>query len=234
MPYPNGHREEVREKIIRSARKLFNQRGFESVSVNQIMADTGLTRGGFYSYFKSKSDLYVEALACFFTDPDWKDSWEGVDIDLAAADIGAQIVRAYLSRQHLQAAGNSCPMVALPSDVARSAAPVKRAFETVFKAMVDVLERSLRGEHRDGAELGDGRGRGEITMRGDLRSGAGRCDGDRHQTAQAIAALCVGGMVVARSMEDRGLADQLLNASKVIALELGGWEDGKRAVGSYR
>ena len=62
MPYPPGHSDEVRQKIIRSARKLFNLRGFEHVTVNQIMAAAGLTRGGFYSYFKSKEDLYVEVL----------------------------------------------------------------------------------------------------------------------------------------------------------------------------
>ena len=99
MPYPAGHREEVRKKIIRSARKLFNRYGFESVSVDRIMADAGLTRGGFYSYFESKSDLYAEALACFFTDPGWNNSWEGVHLDLTAADVGPQIVRAYLSRR---------------------------------------------------------------------------------------------------------------------------------------
>jgi AcrR family transcriptional regulator len=213
MPYPDGHREQVREKIIRSARRLFNQRGFESVSVNEIMADAGLTRGGFYSYFKSKDDLYVEALACFFTDPEWKDRWEGVEIDMSSADVGAQIIRAYLSRQHYEAAGNSCPMVALPSDVARSGQPVKQAFETVFKVMVDILERSLRSDpHRDsGAPVSQDSGRHR--------------DRSRHRTAQAIAALCVGGMVVARSMADCGLADQLLDASRVIALELGGWEE---------
>jgi AcrR family transcriptional regulator len=36
------------------------------------MAGAGLTHGGFYSYFKSKSDLYAEVLGCFFTDPEWK------------------------------------------------------------------------------------------------------------------------------------------------------------------
>ena len=86
MPYPAGHREQTRERIIESARKLFNQRGFESVSVNEIMSEAGLTRGGFYSYFASKSDLYVEALGCFFTDPNWKNRWEGVEIDPSAAD----------------------------------------------------------------------------------------------------------------------------------------------------
>lgn len=68
MPYPAGHRPAVKRKIIDSARKLFNRHGFESVSLHQIMSGAGLTPGGFYSYFKSKSDLYAEVLACFFTD----------------------------------------------------------------------------------------------------------------------------------------------------------------------
>jgi TetR/AcrR family transcriptional repressor of nem operon len=208
MPYPSGHREKVKERIIRSARKLFNRRGFESVSVNEIMAAAGLTRGGFYSYFESKSDLYAEVLACFFTDPDWKDCWEGVEIDRTAADFGAQIVRAYLSRQHFEDVDNSCPMVALPSDVARSGDAVKRAFETVFKAMVDVLER---GMHLD---------------RGSKDDRSLKSDSHRHQTAQAIAAICVGGMVLARSMEDRAVADDLRQASMTVALKLGGWGKG--------
>ena len=195
MPYPAGHREEVRKQIVRSARRLFNRHGFDGVSVDQIMADAGLTRGGFYSYFESKSDLYAEALACFFTDPEWNNSWEGVDIDLTAEDSAAQVVRAYLSRQHFEDVENSCPMVALPSDVARSGKSAKQAFEKVFQAMVGILERGLApGGHRN------------------------------RVTAQAIAALCVGGMVVARSMNDRGLADELREASMAVALRLAGWE----------
>jgi AcrR family transcriptional regulator len=31
------------------------------------MQGAGLTHGGFYSYFESKSDLYAEAMSCFFT-----------------------------------------------------------------------------------------------------------------------------------------------------------------------
>jgi len=59
MPYAAGHRPEVRKNIVQSARRLFNRHGFENVSVSQIMAGAGLTHGGFYSYFKSKSDLYA-------------------------------------------------------------------------------------------------------------------------------------------------------------------------------
>src|SRR5277367_146573 len=133
MPYPAGHRKQVRKKIVESARRLFDRSGFENVSVNAIMEHAGLTRGGFYSYFESKSDLYAEVLGCFFTDPNWKNRWKGVEVDLASSEAGPQIVRAYLSRQHFDDVDNSCPMIALPNDVARSDETVKAAFQTVFK-----------------------------------------------------------------------------------------------------
>jgi hypothetical protein len=132
MPYPANHRMEVKSTILDSARRLFNRYGFDNVSISQIMEGANLTHGGFYSYFKTKSDLYAEVRACFFTDPNWKNCWEGVNVDLKSTDVGKQVVRAYLSRQHLENVENSCPMVALPSYVARSGKNVKHAFETVL------------------------------------------------------------------------------------------------------
>jgi TetR/AcrR family transcriptional repressor of nem operon len=196
MPYSANHRFETRKKIVDSARRLFNRYGFESVSIQQIMAGAHLTHGGFYSYFDSKSDLYSEVLGCFFTDPEWKNCWEGVRVDLSSTEVGPQVVRAYLSRQHFEDVDNSCPMVALPTDVARSNTSAKRAFETVFRAMVSVLERSLRDKAQP-----------------------------RRIKAEAIAALCIGGMVVARTMVDRSLADELREACTVMAHHLGGWEN---------
>src|SRR5579863_9942620 len=87
MPYPVGHRNAVRKKIVQSARRLFNRHGFDGVSLQQVMAGAGLTHGGFYSYFESKSDLYVEVLGCFFADPEWKNCWEGVEVDLSSGDV---------------------------------------------------------------------------------------------------------------------------------------------------
>jgi TetR/AcrR family transcriptional regulator, transcriptional repressor for nem operon len=200
MPYPVGHKAEKRRVIIDSARRLFNRRGFENVSVQQIMAGAGLTHGGFYSYFKSKSDLYAEVLGCFFTDPEWKNCWEGVHVDLSSMDVGPQVVRAYLSRQHYEDVENSCPMVALPTDVARSGESARRVFETVFSAMVSVLERSLVDKR-----------------------------GARRKKAQAIATMCIGGMIVARTVVDKAAANDLCKACTEMALELGGWsKNGRR------
>jgi TetR/AcrR family transcriptional repressor of nem operon len=200
VPYPAGHRPAVKKNIIQSARRLFNRHGFDNVSIHQIMSGAGLTHGGFYSYFDSKSDLYAEVLSCFFTDPYWKSCWKGVHVDLRSTDAGPQVVRAYLSRQHFDDVENSCPMTALPTDVARSGKSAKRAFETVFKAMVSVLEGSL---------IENGR--------------------PRPATAQAVAALCVGGMVVARALVNRPLADELRDACMAVALDLGGWEKANKS-----
>jgi TetR/AcrR family transcriptional regulator, transcriptional repressor for nem operon len=200
VPYPAGHRTEKRKKIIDSARRLFNRHGFENVSITRIMAGAGLTHGGFYAYFNSKSDLYAEVLNCFFTDPEWKNCWEGVHVDLSSTDVGAQVVSAYLSRQHFEDVENSCPMVALPTDVARSGVVARRAFETVFRAMVSVLERSLLDKRRPS-----------------------------RTTAQVIAALSIGGMVVARTLVDRAHADELRSSCLKVALELGGWDHRTRS-----
>ena len=193
MAYPKDHRAAVRKRIVDSARRLFNRHGFERVSLNRIMAGAGLTHGGFYSYFNSKSELYVEVLSCFFTDPNWENRWNGVEVDLASSDAGAQVVRAYLSREHFEDLENSCPMVALPTDVSRSSEAARRAFETVFQAMVEVLERSIA---------------------------SGR---QRRDRAAAIAALSIGGMILARTLADHRNADTLRAACMAVALELGGW-----------
>jgi len=195
MPYPVGHRPAVKKNIIDSARKLFNRHGFESVSLQQIMAGVGLTHGGFYSYFKSKSDLYAEVLGCFFTDPEWKSCWEGVHVDLSSTDVGSQVVRAYLSRQHFEDVENSCPMVALPTDVARSG--VRREAR--------LRDRLQSYGERLGAELDS-----EWAASPHHRAGY-RCP-------------VIGGMVVARTMVDRALADELRAACMSVALDLGGWD----------
>ena len=160
------------------------------------MSGAGLTHGGFYTYFRSKSALYAKVLGCSFTDPDRKNQWDGVELDLSSSQAAAQVVKAYLSRQHFEDVENSCSMVALPTDVMRSGEETKRAYEDVFAAMVKLLERSLTDEKQH-----------------------------RRAKAQAVAALCVGGMVVARAIENRVAADELRDACMAMALLLGGWVD---------
>jgi TetR/AcrR family transcriptional regulator, transcriptional repressor for nem operon len=53
--------ERTRERIIRQAAPLFNQRGYDGSSLNEIMAATELEKGGIYRHFASKQELAAAA-----------------------------------------------------------------------------------------------------------------------------------------------------------------------------
>src|SRR5262245_51445512 len=65
MPYTVEHKARTRARIVESARVLFNRKGFDQVSIDDIMNHAGLTRGGFYNHFPSKQGLYAEAVRSF-------------------------------------------------------------------------------------------------------------------------------------------------------------------------
>jgi len=62
MPHPKDRKARTRQRIIESAARLFATRGFDATSIEHVMLECGLTRGGFYAHFKSKTHLYEEAL----------------------------------------------------------------------------------------------------------------------------------------------------------------------------
>lgn len=57
-----GRGEATRERIIEQAAGLFNRHGYAGASVSDIMAATGLRKGGIYRHFGSKQQLALEAL----------------------------------------------------------------------------------------------------------------------------------------------------------------------------
>lgn len=65
MPYTSEHKTRTRTRIVECARLMFNRKGFDQVSIDEIMKGAGLTRGGFYNHFSSKEDLYAEAVRSF-------------------------------------------------------------------------------------------------------------------------------------------------------------------------
>ncbi len=53
--------EETRERIVATAAGVFNERGFAGASMADLMAATGLQKGGIYRHFESKEALALEA-----------------------------------------------------------------------------------------------------------------------------------------------------------------------------
>ena len=193
MPYPPEHHEQVRVKILHSARRLFNRHGFNAVSIDDIMADAGLTRGSFYTYFESKSDLYAESVSRIVYEKTGEHAGGNGTVP-QSPEAAAQIIRDYLSRRHFEDVEDCCPMIALPADISRTDQRVRQAFEAALKLMIDIFEQGLT-----------------------------RNTQDSRRRALAMSALCVGGMVLARSIEDIALADELRESAMAIALSLGQW-----------
>ncbi len=52
----------ARERILQSAKELFAKKGYKNTSVEEIVQQAGISKGGFYFYFKSKSELMKELI----------------------------------------------------------------------------------------------------------------------------------------------------------------------------
>ena len=63
MRYPVKDTAAKHERIVREASRLFRERGFENVSVGEVMKAAGLTHGAFYAHFGSKEQLQAAAVA---------------------------------------------------------------------------------------------------------------------------------------------------------------------------
>ncbi|WP_207767811.1 TetR/AcrR family transcriptional regulator [Heyndrickxia camelliae] len=49
-----------RKELIKTAIKLFAEKGFQSTSVQDIVSNYGISKGAFYNYFSSKEELLVD------------------------------------------------------------------------------------------------------------------------------------------------------------------------------
>lgn len=185
MPYSAEHKQRTRAKIVECARILFNRHGYENVTINMVMARAKLTRGGFYNHFKNKEELFAAAVSSFLMGrgAQWR-AEAGIDPTRPTREAAAQMLAGYLSEEHLGDLDGQCPMIALPSDVGRSNPEVQAAYQRLLEAMVGLFETSLTG----------------------VRPA-------KRRTALVLAALCVGGMVLARTLPDSKLAQAVRSAA---------------------
>lgn len=55
-----------KEHILKTAFRLFLQKNFKEVTMNEIVTATELSKGAFYHYFKSKEQLFTEVINTFY------------------------------------------------------------------------------------------------------------------------------------------------------------------------
>ena len=66
MPYSPEHKAKTHARIVQVASRLFRRKGYQATGVDQLMSAAGLTRGGFYSHFRNKTQLLIESLELAF------------------------------------------------------------------------------------------------------------------------------------------------------------------------
>jgi TetR/AcrR family transcriptional repressor of nem operon len=127
---------ENRRTILEAAGRLFRERGFEAVTVAEIMQAAGLTHGGFYGYFGSKDELIAEALAEALTQ-----TTTG-----PVGDLGTY-VGAYLSRSLRDDLARGCPTAALAAETIRQPAAARTEMTTGIKQQLERFSHVAPGRN---------------------------------------------------------------------------------------
>ncbi len=126
-----------RAKVVAAASALFRRKGFEGTGIDELMAEAGLTRGGFYGQFGSKDELAGEACTHAFEGAER--IWNGLDTENGSGRLG-RLAEFYFETKP---AGGECPMATLGGDAARApvGGPLRRAFTEGLRRLARVMGR---------------------------------------------------------------------------------------------
>ncbi len=174
----------TRERIVETASHEFRVNGIAESGLADVMKTAGLTHGGFYKHFESKTQLISEAIALAFDQI--LDELEAAIDGKAPKAALATLVQQYLSpglRDHVE---GSCPLSAIGTELRRSDPKTR---ETVLKGMQRLI--SLIAS--------------QLTDLSPLQAKA---------RAHGIAAAMVGGIVLSRLAHNKTLAGSILRDTR--------------------
>ena len=147
MRYSPEHKAENHEKILAMAARSFRENGGDSSGIGQVMKKAGLTKGGFYRHFKSKDDLFVEAVARAF------DEMGRGMLEVARSAPEGQALRAiierYLSPRHANSPGMGCVIATLGPELARKPLSVRKRIEASRETYRERLLPFVPGQTRE-------------------------------------------------------------------------------------
>ncbi|MGE3314137.1 MAG: TetR/AcrR family transcriptional regulator [Planctomycetaceae bacterium] len=141
MRYAADHKEKTRRRILEAAAVVFRRKGFQAGSVDDVMAQAGLTAGGFYAHFASKDELFAEAMVQTLSEARVLRGKE--DESLSGADHVRSIARKYLSPAHRKMVEQGCVMPPLLADVSRQNEPARRSIQNIVAETIATLQPHL-------------------------------------------------------------------------------------------
>jgi TetR/AcrR family transcriptional repressor of nem operon len=147
MRYSLEHKAQNHESILSVAARTFRERGGDSSGIGTVMKKVGLKKGGFYRHFKSKDDLFIEAVARAL------DETGKSMVEVAKSAPKGQALRAiierYLSAGHANSPGTGCVRAALGPELARKPVGVRRRIEPSLDAYRERLLPFMPGRTRE-------------------------------------------------------------------------------------
>jgi TetR/AcrR family transcriptional repressor of nem operon len=147
MRYSETHKEETRRKVVDAAARAVRAKGPGGVGVAEIMAEAGLTHGGFYAHFPNKEALVAAAVGEAFGASGRK--FLRLTEGLAPAEALSAFIDAYVTPEHRANVASGCPIVALGSDVPRQGPLVREAYERGVRTLVGRIARWLPDDAPD-------------------------------------------------------------------------------------
>ena len=183
-----SRKEQTHDRIVKTASRAIRRKGYGGIGVADIMKEAGLTHGGFYAHFASKTELLAEV-----ADSTGAESLARLGRIADRAPEGeslAAIVDAYLSDKHVESPETGCPVAALGSELARQDDPVRRVATRRMKEVIDLIGRQLPG-WVDGADRGQ---------------------------ALATYCTLVGALTIARAVDDPALSRAVRDAARDLIL----------------
>ena len=147
MRYSHEHKAQNHERILSVAARSFRERGGDISGIGTVMQKVGLKKGGFYRHFRSKDDLFIEAVARALAE-----TGSGM-VEVAKAAPEGQALRAiidrYLSTGHANSPGSGCVRAALGPELARKPLSVRKRIVALLEAYRERLAPYFPGQTQE-------------------------------------------------------------------------------------
>lgn len=142
MRYRPDQKARTRNRILGAAGRLFRHDGYKATSIDAVMAEIRLTRGGFYHHFRSKAALLAEVVRSDNHLVRLLERREGATPGALAAGARA-ILDFYLGPENRDIVARRCTMAALSTEIGRGPKVAREAYSEVLGRLIHELSRGL-------------------------------------------------------------------------------------------
>ena len=177
-------KEQTHQRIVEKAGEQMRLEGVNGAGIAELMAQAGLTHGGFYAHFRNKDALLAEI--CHDGMAETLNQFLQARSDAPAGQELAMMLDLYLSLSHRDNPAIGCSMPTLAADVARRPEEVRTAFTEGYEAILESIAPGLSGKSSE----------------------------EQYDAALVLLSGIVGAMLLSRAINNPELSERLLRVNR--------------------